>query len=425
MAENNFIESGISGLKNSFGTINEEYLKELKGTRAVKVYKEMSTNDPTVSAVILAIDLLIRQVPLSVQPYDSSQEAAEDAIFVDENWNDMSHTPKDFMSEVMSMGIYGWAWFETVFKLRQGWSEDPTKRSKFTDGRVGWRKFALRSQDTLFKWKFNETDKGLEALIQQDPDQTSKFYEIPLEKSLLFRTSTYKNNPEGKSLLRHAYRAWYFKKNLENFEAIGIERDLCGIPSAKVPASIMGSQASATEKALYTQILNMLAQVKQDETAYICLPSDVDAQTGKPLYEFVLLNSGGSKTFDTDKVILRKSREIAMTVLADFLMLGHETVGSFALSSDKSELFYNAIKTWVEQITSVLNSYAIPRLFRANAMNRENYPKFKAGDIKSVNLDVLGRFIQTITAAGAQIFPDPAIENYLKKLANLPIEEVK
>jgi hypothetical protein len=58
-------------------------------------------------------------------------------------------------------------------------------------------------------------------------------------------------------------------------------------------------------------------------------------------------------------------------------------------------------------------------------MNRENYPKFKAGDIKSVNLDVLGRFIQTITAAGAQIFPDPAIENYLKKLANLPIEEVK
>jgi hypothetical protein len=40
---------------------------------------------------------------------------------------------------------------------------------------------------------------------------------IPIEKSLLFRTSIAKGNPEGVSLLRTAYRSWYFKKRLEEF----------------------------------------------------------------------------------------------------------------------------------------------------------------------------------------------------------------
>ena len=46
-----------------------------------------------------------------------------------------------------------------------------------------------------------------------------------------------KGNPEGRRILRDAYRAWYFKKRLEEFEAIGVERDLAGMPVGKVPAT--------------------------------------------------------------------------------------------------------------------------------------------------------------------------------------------
>ena len=51
---------------------------------------------------------------------------------------------------------------------------------------------------------------------------------IPMEKCLLFRTQTHKNNPEGRSILRNAYRSWYFKKRIEEIEGVGIERDLAG-----------------------------------------------------------------------------------------------------------------------------------------------------------------------------------------------------
>ena len=46
-----------------------------------------------------------------------------------------------------------------------------------------------------------------------------------------------------------------------------------------------------------------------------------------------------ARQFDTNAIINRYDTKIAMTVLADFLMLGHNKVGSFALSSDKTGFF--------------------------------------------------------------------------------------
>jgi len=418
MPRNIFDELGVSGTKHTFGQVSEEYLTELKGTKAIKVYKEMSSNDSIVGASLLAIDLLVRQVKIAVQSANDDQESVEKSNFLRENWGDMSFTPKDFMAEVMSMSPYGWAFFETVYKKRQGYKEDGSS-SKYTDGKIGWRKFALRPQDTLYEWVF-DTDGGVKAMKQQDPN-TFKIYEIPIQKALLFRTSTYKNNPEGASLLRHAYRSWYFKKHLENIEAIGAERDLVGIPMAKVPASIMASDASPQEKAMLEAVENVLRNLRQDETAFICLPSDTDSQ-GKPKFEFQLISSSGTKTFDTDKIIMRKSREIAMTVLADFILLGHEQVGSLALSANKTDLFFNAIQTWVDAIVSVLNQYAVPRLFKLNGLSLENLPKFVSGEIKSVNLDVLGRYLQSLTLSGVQLFPNEILEKYLKQIADLPLD---
>ncbi|WP_155274431.1 hypothetical protein [Piscirickettsia salmonis] len=45
----------------------------------------------------------------------------------------------------------------------------------------------------------------------------------------MFRTTSRKGNPEGRSILRNAYQPWYYKKNLESIESIGIERNLVGL----------------------------------------------------------------------------------------------------------------------------------------------------------------------------------------------------
>lgn len=413
-----FGEIGVSGNKMSVGRSDDEFLTELKGDKATKVYKEMSKNDATVAAVLFSIKMLIRQITWDVQPYDEDTQSIDDATFLKECQNDMSHTWGDFIAEVMSMAEYGYSYFETIYKRRLGRDQkDGSKRSNFNDNKIGWRKHAIRSQDTLYKWDIDD-DGGLQAFVQQDPNSYA-YYNIPIEKSLLFRMSTYKNSPEGESILRRAYRAWYFKKHIEEIEAIGCERDLAGIPIIKCPSSIMGANAGSSESALYDSLKDIIEDIKNDENAGAIIPSDTD-EKGNPLFDLTLLSTAGSRLFNTNEIINRKKQEIATSVLADFILLGHEKVGSFALSSSKTEIFATALGAYADGIAAVLNQYAVPRLFEINGMKRDRYPEFKHGDIESVDLQSLAAAISSLSMAGMPLFPDENLENYLRKIAGLP-----
>ena len=55
------MELGSTGLKRNRGTVMEEFLKELKGGRSVRVYREMADNDPIVNACLSATKYLLRQ----------------------------------------------------------------------------------------------------------------------------------------------------------------------------------------------------------------------------------------------------------------------------------------------------------------------------------------------------------------------------
>ncbi|MGI6498023.1 MAG: hypothetical protein ACOX0U_04265 [Oscillospiraceae bacterium] len=52
---------------------------------------------------------------------------------------------------------------------------------------------------------------------------------------MIFRTKSRKGSPEGRSILRNAYRSWYFKRRIQEIEGIGIERDLAGFPTLTAP----------------------------------------------------------------------------------------------------------------------------------------------------------------------------------------------
>ena len=113
---------------------------------------------------------------------------------------------------------------------------------------------------------------------------------------------------------------------------------------------------------------------------------------------------------------------MAMTVLADFVLLGHENVGSFALSSDKTELFGIALGTFLDLICEVFNNQAIPRLIDINGeafKGITGYPELIHGDIETQDLDKLGSFVKDMVGIGA-ITPDESMEDYLRMTADLP-----
>jgi hypothetical protein len=114
------VELGVTGLKRTAGYIDEEFLPALRGRKAVKVYREMSTNDSMVGALLFAIDKLIREVEWKVVPADQTPDNANAAEFLESCMNDMSHSWDDFIGEVLSMLAYGWSWHEIVYKRRLG-----------------------------------------------------------------------------------------------------------------------------------------------------------------------------------------------------------------------------------------------------------------------------------------------------------------
>jgi len=410
-------ELGSTGLKQFSGVIHEEFLKQLTGNRRVKTYREMSDNDAIIGAILFVIEMLIRNVEWRVEPFENDIEADElNAEFVRQNMNDMEMTWEDFISEILSMLIYGFSPHEIVYKKRDGDSEDPERNSRFTDGKFGWRKLPLRAQETITRWSFNPAGDILG--FWQINDQSKDVF-IPMEKALLFRTRVRKNNPEGRSILRNAYRSWYFKKKIENIEGIGIERDLAGLPVALVPPDIMAAGATPQQKAILNAIREIVTNIRRDEQEGVIFPAIRD-ENGHLMYELKLLSTGGTRQFDTSKIIGRYSKDIAITVLADFILLGHEKVGSFSLSSDKTNMFATALGAWLNSISQVLNRVAIARLFRVNGMPTDRLPKIVPGDIESVDLKVLGEYIGKLAGAGAELFPDNDLENFLRRVGNMP-----
>ena len=229
-----FMEIGSSGLVQYGGRVEEDFLRQLQGKRGTAIYREMAENHPLIGAILHSVETLFRGVDWQAKPSDqNNQQSIDQAEFVSECLNDMSHTWTDTVTGILTMLTYGFSFNEIVYKRRLGPADDGT-HSRYADGKIGWRKLPIRAHDTIERWRFDENG-GIEGVTQMNPISGQGEVFIPIERGLLFRTSTKLNNPKGRSILRSAYTSWYYQKRIQTIEAIGIERDLAGLPVALVP----------------------------------------------------------------------------------------------------------------------------------------------------------------------------------------------
>lgn len=320
------------------------------------------------------------------------------------------------LAEILSFLTYGWSYHEICYKRRNGHKRDPDFSSKYDDGLIGWSKLPIRAQDTLFRWEYKPGTDVLTGMSQMPPPDFGVLT-IPLEKALHFRTTSVKNNPEGRSILRTAYRSWYFKTRIQEIEGIGIERNLAGFPVLYAPPdlAIWDEHDKKAQEAM-DWALDIVTGIKQDSKMGIVLPG------GENGWKLDLLTGNTSKAVDTNAIIERYDKRIATTVLADFVMLGQQSVGSFALASNKTKIFALAVGTYLDVICDVFNSQGIPRLMELNRnafAGITDYPHMVHGDIEDKELSVLGEFLQRVSAAGI-IQPDEQIEDYVRREAGLP-----
>ena len=419
---------GVSGSNVHNGNIRaDEFLPELRGKKAIRTYQQMRDNDATIGAVLYAVEQILRDVDLKVKSADDSEQAKAEANFVEQVLEDMEHTLDDHISEALSFLGYGFSWFEVVYKRRESTSTlNPKKKTKFPDGRVGVRKLASRAPWTVSRFDVDQKTGDILGMYQDTGQAYSdgKHY-IPTKKSLYYRTTVINNDPSGRSILRNAYTSYTYLNNLQSIEAIAVERELAGIPLARIPADYLAPDASPEQKAFLGSLQQILRDTKFNEQGYIVLPSDMyQGKDGEPsnhrLVDIELMSASGNRNIDIDPIIRRYQHDIARSVLSEFLMLGGGSTGSYALSKSKTDLFLRALEAYIQTIVDVLNKQLVEPLWQLNGLDPKLMPKITAGDVAPHDLKELGSYLRNLNGADISLADQPDIVDALLANAELP-----
>ena len=405
---------GVVGLKTASGKVDEEFLANLQWPDAGKVYQEMMSNDAVVGGCLYLIETMIRRANWHAKPASNEVRDVEAAEFLESCMHDMSSTWDSFICEALSMLPYGFSFHEIVYKVRRGPAERDKKfHSKYSDGRIGWQDMPVRSQATLSEWIFDETT-GLATHFRQDPSlvgSQAPTQDIPLEGNLLFRTKATRGNPEGWSILRRAYRSWYFKRYIEELEGIGIERNLAGIPVLAPPPDVPLFDPNNEEMVkMMGWAQELIDGLRQDRNHGIIIPSTA--------WEIKLLGvEGAGRSIDTDTVIRRHENRIAMSMLSDVVLMGGDRTGSFALAETKQSLLMHSLQAIINSIADTLNATAVPTLFLLNNWQLESYPKIVADDLLPVTIKDVALLLRCFKI---DVTKDPTLFNYLLSLIQAP-----
>ena len=193
-------EIGTLGLRQSEGQIEEEWMRQLQGDRKIRALKTMETSDATAFAAVQMTNMAVKQVKFWYNAAGETDADTQAREFATEcTFEDMEDHWLHYLDEWLTCVALGYSVAEQVFKIRGGPDQaDPSRRSLYDDGKIGWKKFAFRPQETLADIKLdqgptsiNRYDRERQATVAADlvgtaalGDATKKIYELPVMKTL-------------------------------------------------------------------------------------------------------------------------------------------------------------------------------------------------------------------------------------------------
>jgi hypothetical protein len=378
-------------------------LDALEGPKKYETLYEMKEIDATIGAMLFAAKMIIRSTDWTIKA-----QTDEDEEFLESVLEDMSYSFNQQISSILDFLPYGFNVHEIVYKRRNGDTDDPRHKSKFDDERIGWRDFPRVAHDSI-KWHFHPEVTGhIIGVSQQNAGFSSNNF-IPREKMMHFRTSIH--SPEGRSILKSAYRSWVLKKNKEDIESVGIERDLSGFPVFKVPTPVITSDDDPWGK-IRKKMQEQLAALRRDENEGMLFPQEFNSE-GEKIYDIELLSPGTTRQIDIDQSIQRDQFNILMTTMSEFIALGVAKRGSFSLADAKMEMFEKSLTGYLDIIKDQFNNRALPRLWKLNGWNKEDAPEIQHGGVKSTNISDIAELLIAMAESGETLFPNKELSSKL------------
>lgn len=383
--------SGLMTIKGVFDRdIDSEVENRLRGDLYKFEFRKMGLNDPICGSILLVLTKIFQATEWKCM--DDDDNILRDSL-AEVNWQER-------IEDVCTQFIYGHNVMEVTMKERE-------------DGSYIWGSMHYRPQTTLSDWKY---DKHGKLVTIQQQGLSGNVVDIPAKKCLLFTTTKTQVNPLGKSLFRNAYRSWYYKTNYEQVEAMGIERDLTGLPVLTAPENCELTDDKGALNAIGQWSWNTVRSIKRNSQEGLVLP---------PGWEVKLIGSPGNRQFDMNLVIDRYSANIAMSMLSQFLILGVvNSSGSFALAKEQKDLFNRAVEGFAATIANVINTQfiGVPALVALNGLKKRPY--VKPVGISKPNLTELAGFLGRLLKFNV-LTPDDVLEEYLRNEAAMPSADPK
>lgn len=419
-------EVGNTGLVQYDGNVGQDLDIAMQGVDGLKRLREMWFNHPIIAAGVAAYRRTLGSAVIRVEPGGDTAADIEAAEHVEQCFDDMEAPIGATYNEITTYVPFGFSWMEMVYKRRDGRKPERAysmrdgkltrlqtpASSKYDDGRIGWRKWAPRSQESLHRWAFGEHNELLGMWQATVTNPTPVF--LPWEKSLHFSTDGMGGNPEGISILRPTRRSYRLGQKIENSEAIGVNRNLNGYPVLTPPMGTdLWDADDETMAALLTEAQNLVTNIRRDEQQGIVKPFG---------WELELLSTSGTQ-INTTAILDRLDTRIAMVLLVQFILLGMQRGGAYELAKQQQSLWLTALAGYHLADAEVMNRFAIPRLIDLNDFGElTDYPTVAFSDITTPDLRDLSEAVSKFVTSGALI-PGPEMESYLRGQVRAPEEE--
>lgn len=395
--------------------------------------RKMVRSDETASAMMYCINTAIGSMPwrhvgmVNGVLDEKDPSAIEAAHFADTLIQDMRRSWRSFLIQAMSIVWSGLAPFEVVMKRRTA------DQSKFPDNAWGVDRLVPIDPLTVLSWEQIEKTDILTGMRQMAAPQP-----LPLWKILHIRNQGYMDDPWGEPLLTGAWKAWKLKTRIQDIEALGIERELVGLPVFRVPEDVLLSASEVDDsgaptqnalraQAVISQAKKAVSQTRLGPTDGLVLPSNTwseDEQVADrtPKYDFKLVTTGGPRSIDTRTPARDHDRAIMRVCLMQFLALGERAGGSYGLSDDQSSIAMSAIAALAGVPADEWNLKVLPLVWTLSGKDPRYMPRLRPGDVGKEGLTAVGAFLRGVGAVQALWDQDEKARGSILRAAGLEFD---
>jgi hypothetical protein len=366
------------------------------------MYDKMRKSDGTVRGTLRLAKTPVLAGQWSMTPASSS---AKDKMIAEFVWNNltkwMSTSWPQMLTESLLMLDFGYYMFEKVFVPGEQLTNDPSAR-----GKICWKKMAPRHPMDVKEWFFDFEGGPLSVDMWGSPAQMAglqggvfqgygQWTNIPINKLLVFSFDKEAGNIEGISLLRSAYKHWYYKDNLYKIDAIQKERHGIGVPVIQLPAGYSPQDLTLAD--------NLGRNLRTNDRAHVVLPPNW-------ILTFAELKGQPVNVIES---INHHDNEIEKQILGQFLGQNQKQ------DEESHTLFLKATRFTADIVTDIVNSYGIPQLVDMNWVGVK-YPTLTVKRIgEQEDWRTASFTIRNYVGAGV-IVPDQPLEDALRAELGLP-----